>query len=90
MTITESELLTELRKALQVGEDAPPDAMTVMEMAAELRTSPTTVRRKLNDYRAAGLLKSYRVFRPGADGRKQRMTAYVLLPASGERPKRKR
>ena len=90
MTITESELLTELRKATAV-DDAPPDAMTVTELAKALGVSPALVLRKIGEYRNAGRLKEYRVNRYDAQGRPHRATAFVLLPATeSEKPKRKR
>ena len=89
MTITESELLAELRKATAI-DDAPPDAMTITELAQALGVSSALVLRKIGEYRAAGRLKAYRVNRYDAQNRPHRATAYVLLPAETPAPKRKR
>ena len=89
ITITESELLAEIKRDTAI-DDAPPDAMTVTELANAAGVSSALIQRRIARYREAGRLKAYRVNRYDAQGRPHRATAYVLLPAETPAPKRKR
>lgn len=80
ITVTESELLTELRASVE--SNAPPDAMTTAELAAELDVSGTTVKSMLAKLRAAGRLETYRLRRIDATGRTVNVPAYVLKPVA--------
>lgn len=90
IAITESELLADLRKATQIDEDVPPDAMTVAELCDALGLGPCAISRRLAKYRAEGRLKEYRVIRRDARGSPHPARAYVLLPEAKAQPKLKR
>ena len=90
IAITESELLSELRRNTQLDDDVPPDAMTVSELAAKANLGVNAVQRRLKKYEAAGRLRTYRVVRRDTQGRPHPCNAYVLLPDAKAQPKPKR
>ncbi len=88
ITITESELLEEIRRTTAV-DDAPDDAMTVAELAQRSGRSRSTIAKRIQVLRDAGRVRSYRVRRYDDQGRGHPCTAYVLL-AEAKPEKRKR
>lgn len=92
--VTESELLAEIKRSSQIDEDAPPEAMTITELARAAGVSSALIQRRVAELKAAGRIKAYRVNRYDGQDRPHRATAYVLLPAApapaAPAPKRKR
>lgn len=77
--ITESELLTELRKS--APPIAPSDAMTAAELAKATGLGKTAIRKRLEELRREGRLLTWRVHRQDESGRVQSTPAYTIIPA---------
>ena len=66
-SVTEQQLLEEVRKALEVFESED-DAMTTNELAASLDMNREVIRRKIPDMLASGQFEACRVYRKRWDG----------------------
>ena len=77
MSVSESQALDELRKALQLDQVTDdPDAYTVAEMAEAWDMSSTAVRRLID--KQDGLLERVTVWRFDSIGRRYKATAYKV------------
>jgi hypothetical protein len=75
-SITEAELLEELRAAL--GDPGPDDAYTSAEIAELLACSVETARTRIKPLILAGRMSPVKVQRRRMDGQMQRVSAYRL------------
>ncbi len=78
MKITESELLEELRRGQATN--APPDAMTLREIAAALGLSLSATKERLRRLRDEGRLAVWTTRVCDSAGRMQMAPAYTILP----------
>ena len=76
--VTESELLQQVRDALDFSETED-GAMSVLELAASLDISAYAVRNRLRKLIASGSVGLVRVRRAGLDGVVQRRVAYQAV-----------
>jgi hypothetical protein len=81
VTITESEILSELRAELAT-EERQPGYYTVGELAKELKCDGASVRRRLNAWKVEGRLDQMRVRVFRDDGQSQLVMVYKLKPQS--------
>ena len=76
-TITEAELLEEIRAAL--GDPGPDDAYTTQEIGRMLGLSQSTARERIRPLVESGRMVPVRVIRRCLDGRMQSVPAYRLV-----------
>lgn len=80
ITVTRADLLEALAAAAQGN--APEDAKTVQQLAAETNMAVWQVQKALRALHAAKRLQCYRVSFVGIDGRNGKVPAYTILPAA--------
>ena len=78
-TITESEILEELRAALSKVDDTPEGFFTTVELAAATGKCVRATTMKLRQLFLRGEVESVKVTRPGIDGRNAKVPAYRLV-----------
>lgn len=79
VTITESELLDELRAATRTLPSNPEGAFTFSELREAMGISILALTRKLRALKAAGKMECVRVVREALDGRAAQVPAYRLI-----------
>lgn len=82
VTITQAEILEALAQAATSVTDAPDEAKTAHELAAESSVPHHRVMQGLRELHRQGRLVPHRVRRLGIDGRNALVTAYTIKAAA--------